>query len=289
MTDRRVLSPKKASKPPGIARRQRRANELELQSIENLLGEDFESLAQAKRALARESKAATKKVVQKQRKTADQSKVQIKATNKRIKTLTKSNAQEIARIRRQARSLEKQLQKTRESLGAMLLKATTEKKQKRAAREAKSKRPLKTESNRPYTLREMSVQARQSVQSLLNDHDQSVQLDKVLRPGQWFVAEIPYRYVGADGRVHTGYSKTYKVYDNAFSLFDTLTGYGQESRSELSQTRFLNNIKILEFDGTPADWKKIKDTERRDRRSFFVDVHKKLGDYNPKRKVKRRK
>ena len=225
----------------------KQANNNELQFIESLLGEDFESLSQARAALKRE--------------------VTIKKTVK--KTLKKTN---IKAVKKQV------LKKTENAIASVVSKAIKAFNPK--DRPAKLSQPHidVTARQKIYSLRDLRDGDRRKVMSYLEDRLNANALDKaLLKPGERWAAQVSYKYTGLDGQIHTGYAKTYETYPGAYSLFKRLAGYITNAKiTETQKASWLNQVKILKFDGPIEEWTAKKSAEKAKSDTRRGKVSKKL-------------
>jgi hypothetical protein len=190
-----------------------RENARKLQAIERTLGEEFTSLKQATEALKRETIAVTNIV----------------------KERAKLRAQEQLKAEKQARKVEVP---------------------GRVERIDKDKLPtdkqIKQLFSKPsFTFGELSKKQKRTIESFLLDKNASRDLDKMLQPGEYWSAEIPYRYRDKDGKVHVGYSRTFNFFDNIRALFRKLSEYKVQGKltGEAVQ-KWLSRIKIVRFSNT---------------------------------------
>jgi hypothetical protein len=245
---RKQIENTKRTLKKAVAQGRKNQERNESQYIENLLGEDFESLSQARAALKREVTTVKKKVS--------------KSLPKQLKKFT-------------PKEVKKQVLKTAK-------KAVTEtvKQAVRIVSPVKLSQPHIDVSPRQksYTLRELKDGDRRAMFAYLEDRMNANALDKaLLKKGETWAAQIPYKYRGMDGKVHEGYSSTFEVYQSAYALFRRLSAYGAKREKKATKTsEWLNQIKIVKFGGTTGEWKKKKGAETKKQNERRKKVSKKL-------------
>jgi hypothetical protein len=189
----------------------------ELRQIERLLGEEFDSLAEARRALKRESTPATKPVASK-------------------------------------RSPKKTTKNPRSSV--------------------------------TYSIRDLSVNQRRSIESVLLDKASAIEVDKkLLRNNEQWGAIIPHTYTGTDLNQHKGQARTYQLYGRLDQLFKKLNDYLQHARiSKVSRTKvskFLDEIKVVRWGSENA-------TQRENRLAWAEEKDKEIAERNVRKKQVRK-
>jgi hypothetical protein len=191
-----------------------------------MLGEEFDSLAQARRALKRESvpvKKAVKKQLPKQYpKSIIQSVIKPLAVPQKLITKFESPAE------------------------LHQPKITVSPKQK------------------VISIRELKDGDRRKITDYFDDRLNANALDKaLLKPGERWAAQVEYRYTGKDGKIHTGYAKTYDTFPSAYSMFKRLSGYMKHAKVSANQkANWMNQIKVIKWGGTEAAWDAAKKKEK---------------------------
>jgi hypothetical protein len=232
----------------------------ELQFIESLLGEDFESLSQARSALKREVKTVKKTVKKALPKTLKQ------FTPKAIKKKTLNK-----------------LKETVSNVVSNLLGKPGFKHPPIPPPEVKQSQPhITVKGKKTFTLRELRDGDQRNVLTYLDDRLNANALDKlVLKPGEQWVAQVPYKYRGTDGKTHTGWANTYEVYPRAYTLFRRLAGYIVHAKISANQkSQWLNQIKIMRFSGSVPEYvanKKAQVSTQSERRKKVSKQLKKKG------------
>lgn len=223
-----------------------RAQRDELQFIENLLGEDFETLSQARTALKRDVSRADKS-----RKKAVKKFLPKHLTTKSLKKQALKGIKEgVSKI-------------TQTILGGRPPSPAFD----------KSKRPFKqsqphidvTKRQKIYSIRELRDGDKRAVMAYLEDRLNANALSKeLLGKDEKLVAQVTYRYRGKSGRVLTGYANTYETYPSFASLFMKLSDYGTKSlKASGKRAEWLNQIKIMKWDGGAKPNPQRKDARKR--------------------------
>ena len=229
----------------------------DLQSqIERLLGEEYDSLAQAKRALKRESKPVKSKLPKKLKKAA------LKNIKSAVSSVTRAFTEKAVTLKHAP--IEKPTKQTQPHIDV-------------------------TPSQKFYSLRELRDGDRRKVTEYLDDRLNANALDKaLLKPGESWAAQVSYTYTGLDGKTHTGYARTWNIFAGASALFRRLAGYVENAKiSPTQKANWLNQVKILKFGGSGAQWTKEKEAERAKSNDRRKKVSKKLKAKTNKVKVKR--
>lgn len=197
---------------------QEKLREKELVKLERFLGESFESLGEAREALGKQTRKATKR-----EKLAEALRLKSRGGERNV---------------RYAEKLE------REAMGRTL------------------------DPNKPkYTIRQLSAFENQQVIEFLTDKKtfQKVGLD-YLKENERITVSVPYKYIGTDGREHTGYGIGRKM----FRSWDDLQRYIRvQYFSESPGTEeWLGHIEIIKFpNGYQYALEKGRQTDaRRDRK-----------------------
>lgn len=202
---------------------------LSLSQIENLLGEDFESLAQARRALSRETTKqvkATSKAIAKTGKQAKQAEKAAKKTAKAVKATKKEITKDTKQIKKTAKAVSK------------LVDALTGKKGERSQSKGKqgnvsSSKPTKKAApqtppknvpsilptnKRIYEMRDLPTPLIEDTfnSTLETLGDNSDAFDRLLKPGEMFAGRIGHG-------VNSGY--TYAVFQTFQQFLDYISQY----------------------------------------------------------------
>lgn len=219
----------------------------ELQYIERLLGEDFENLSQARRAMTSEVKTLRRK-----------------ATKKEKPIVTFKQLSKVLPKRLTPKAIKKSaLGVIKESVKQVTKAIVTQAKE--IAHPFKQSQPHITvsPSAKIYTMRDLKDGDRRAIGEYLQDRLNANALDKVLlQPGESWAATVSYRYTATDGKVKTGYANTHHIYANAYALFKTLSGYVEHAKISANQkAQWLNQIKIVKFGGSGNEWKAKKEKE----------------------------
>ena len=210
----------------------------ELSYIETLLGEDFESLSQARSALKREV-TTVKKSLPKTLKKYTPKALTKQAKKGILKTLKKGVSEAVA--------------------GAIKFVQPP-----LPPRQYKQVQPhITVGKKKSFTLRELRDGDRRNVLSYLDDKLNANALDReLLKPGEQWAAQVTYRYRGTDGKTHVGYAMTYNTFPSAYTLFKRLAGYvAKEKISENQKAAWLNQIKVIRFSGEQGDYDRKKMAE----------------------------
>jgi hypothetical protein len=226
-----------------VARQARlNAEQNEIAYIEKLLGEDFENLTQARRALKDNIIPSRKKLP------------------KHIKISTPKS------VKQAKKGILKGLKEGVSKATQAILKPG----QKGFIPPSKLSQPHVDvkRTQKVYTIRELRDGDRRKIAAYLDDRLNANALTQQLKqPGEMFVAQVSYRHRGKNGRVVTGYANTYEVYDSLFALFQKLSEYGNKGlkkgsfKSENKRAEWLNQIKIMKWDGS-AKQNPVKKGER---------------------------
>lgn len=264
---KKLISKTKKSLKDAARKGRLQAQRNELTYIENLLGEDFESLTQARNALKREVTTVKKRVT--------------KSLPKQLKKVTPKNIK---------KTVLKSLKKTISKATSELLKPIYQPKE----HPYKQSQPRIDVSpkKRIYTLRELKDGDKRSVMEYMQDRLNANALDReLLKPGESWAAQVRYKYRGVDGKTHDGYANTYNIYASSYALFKRLSGYVEHSKiSANKKAEWLNQIKIIRWNGTDANYKAKKNAEVSKQNERRKKVSKKLkGKKNANTKTNKRK
>ena len=224
-------------KAAAAGRRQAEANELAY--IERILGEDFETLAQARRELKKNvttNKSAISRL-------ENQLKSQVNKTIKKTlpKQLKKLNP------KRAKKTLLKTVQDAVTETTSRVINAFDP-----------NNRPSKlsqphidvTVNRKIYTLEELKDGDKRAIRTYLKDRLNANELTKqLIKPGEAIVAQVSYTYTDhKTGKVKTGYANTYEVYDSFYALFLKLSEYGNKAKKSLNKTaEWLKQVKIMKW------------------------------------------
>jgi hypothetical protein len=188
-------------------KQQEQIQEKELEKLERFLGESFETLAEAKEALQKQTRKATKREV-----LADLQ-LKKKQTEKQIQSAKTERAKKKAQTR--VKNLEAQI----------------------------SGRKLNPEKA-TYTVRQLSNIEKQNIIDFLTDKKSWSDIGNgYLKPNERITVSVPYRYIGTDGKKHTGRALGRKV----FKSFAELQSYMVRYMGEDSTEDFLGDIEIIRF------------------------------------------
>ena len=243
------------------------AQQNELQYIENLLGEDFESLRQARSALNREVRSVGKR-----------NKKQVTNIVKDVTKFVKQVTKAVPTKKRILKQLEKGISKVVESSF------------NKVAETFKLPVPKINKKRKAYTLEELSAEDKQSIYAFMQDTRYTEQIDRAFyTPGTSYGAEIPYSVTTNDGRNITGWSKTFVTYPTFNALFRVLSEYAvKASRKGVASPaikEWLKHIKIVKWSGGYPAWKESRET--------YLEKHKhtvpSLGKMTPRVRKKRRR
>ena len=244
----------KLKKAAAAGRKQAEVNELAY--IERILGEDFESLSQARRELKKNISTDKRQITRLQNQlNKDVKKAVTKTLPKSLKKATNKIKQPILTTVRE--SVADTTKRTLEKLGTIV-------------RPSKLTQPHidVTSRQKVYTLQELKDGDRRAIMSYLQDRLNANELTKqLLQPGERIVAQVTYTYKGKNGAVKTGYANTYETYESFYQLFQKLSAYGTKSlkgtktfnsKSPNKVANWLNQIKIMKWNGstTPNPQKK---------------------------------
>lgn len=226
-----------------------------LKEYNRLLGEDYDSLAAAKRAFKRETVSVKKAIPKQIKRTA------LKSIKSAVSSATK-----------------KAIEVTRS-----VVHPTPVSQSKQSQPHIDVSRNQKV-----YTLRDLRDGDKRNVLAYLDDRLNANALDKaLLKPGEAWAAQVQYRYTGTDGKIHTGYAKTYQIYDSSYALFRKLAGYVENAKLTPNQkANWLLQIKIMKFGGSETEWKATKQAEKNTQDVRRKKVSKQLAKKGTKVKVK---
>ena len=222
----------------------RQAEQNELAYIERILGEDFESLSQARRELKKNittNKSAITRLENQLNKSIN--KTLKKTLPKQLKKLNPTRAK---------KSVLKTVQDAVTETTSRVINAFD-----------KSKRPYKqsqphidvTPSRKIYTIEELKDGDKRAIRTYLADRLNANALTReLLKPGEAIVAQVSYTYKDhKTGKVKTGYANTYEVYESFAALFLKLSEYGSKSLKSLNKTaEWLKQIKIMKWNETSS-------------------------------------
>lgn len=223
----------------------REQNAVELERIEDLLDETFESLTQARKELAKQ----TTKIVKRTLKKVTPSK----------KSTTNFDFGANTKPRKLKRTYDEKVQDVLAAHDETLSSADAEQIVK-----SKTKRATyPTKKN--YTINELRAGQKKAITAWLTDDANSDALDaKLLAPGEYWGAEIQNHYTGDDLKVHKGTAKTYKLFAHFRNLAKTLAGYIRFGKwqNNAQRNEFISGIRIVKFgDRITSDADRAKHAE----------------------------
>lgn len=201
----------------------------EQRKIERMLGEEFVSLAQARRALRRETEVVSER------------------TEKRQKQAQKAQQKAI----KQARKVSSKKQVVDLTTGKKPIVSVTTKEV--------SIKPI-------VSLRDLSTRQRKGIADALKDYKYAGQLDKTLKKGEYLAAEVQFKYRDKNGKVVFGYAKTHHTFTSFKALFTYMQRYINKNKkqgvSDLSIARWMNRTKILTTRQDDKQWDATKKKEQ---------------------------
>lgn len=221
MASKRKRSLKRAPSKNGSGKRA-----LTLEQIEELLGEEFETLAQAQRELQRSAK---KELPKRLHKLVDDSKL-------RPETKPKGRRKHLPK-----------------NLPAVKPSPVVQRIEQPERKQKPIPTPKRDAKKKSYTIHELKTGQRKSVINFLNDEANAKQLtDNLLKPGEYIGLEIPNRYTGLDLKVHKGYARSYALYSDFGKAFKRLSNYvtfGKFGRggTNIPRDAFIESIKVIKF------------------------------------------
>lgn len=266
----------------------------EQRKIERMLDEEFESLAQARRELRKQSEALSKRAEK-----------QLVATKKRVSSTTKqieeiesllgeefeSLAQATLALRNETEIASKRTKKTIKDITKAVKDIA---KAGKGKGKVKVKKQVKAEPGpKPiHTIKELTTRERKTVNAALDNMSIAKQLDKTIKPNQYIAAEVQYKYRNKDGKVVTGYARTHNAFKSFAALFKKLKEYAKRDKklgvSEQKISRWLNKVKIITVNSMQQHEKQKANEVKQHERDKYRKVQKPAKKQTKKNATKRK-
>ena len=230
--------------------KQAAAQEKELEKLERILGETFESVTEARSAFRKQTSKPTKREVLAYQQT--ERKRELEAAKKA--TTEKSKKRHL----RRAENLERQIE----------------------SRKLDHKK-------HSYSVRDLSAKENAAVLDFLTDKKMFIDVGKnYLQDNERIIISVPYHYKGTDGRTHTDRALGHKVLNNWSDLQRYLLSYFDEDSTE----EWLGSIQVMKMPSTytDRDHKIIKARDKDRREARIKEVKKMYADRDKTRRKKER-